>query len=105
MGRAEANAERLKIKADNEAAIIRANAAAELEIAKCLSKAKEIEVNAEVEHAANWQGLRDHKERMMSVDALGNLSTNGKVVIAGKQGQELINEYTKGLDEINEKFQ
>lgn len=48
--------------------------------------------------------MRDHKERMASVDALAQLSKTGKVVIAGKQGQELLNEYTKGLDEINDKF-
>jgi hypothetical protein len=55
-------------------------------------------------HAGNWQGLRDHRERMASCDALGELSKSGKMIIAGDRGKDLLSEYTKGLDEINSKF-
>lgn len=41
---------------------------------------------------------------MASCDALGELSKNGKMVIAGDRGKDLLSEYTKGLNEIDAKF-
>lgn len=98
---AEAYENKMKQEADHEAALIIETAQAQLEVAQNRSQAYKIESGAEANFANNLQGKRVHVEKMQLMDSLKD--TKAQFVVSGKNGQQLLDFYSKTLTEIEQR--
>jgi uncharacterized membrane protein YqiK len=96
----EAEAYKIKcmIEAENKARITRENAEARLEVAKAKSEALIREATAEEKAQANMEGLRRHSEKMKLADGLENLARKGNMIVAGENGQKVLDFYNQTLE-------
>ena len=89
----EAEAYKLKQHtiADNEASIMRSNAQTRLDVAKNKSQALIKESKAESQNSNNMEPMRIHTEKMKLAGAMQEAAWKGKMVVAGKNGGEVLN--------------
>ena len=86
--------------ADTEAAIIRLNAQARLDVAKNRTAALIKESVAETAQSNNLEPKRRHDEKLHMVDALTSVAENGQMVVSNKNGQSVLNFYNNALDTV-----
>lgn len=77
---------------------MRSNAAARLEVAKNKSSALIKEANSESSNSAKMEGMRRHTEKMRLAGSLQDVSFNGKMVVAGKNGEAVLDFYKDTLN-------
>lgn len=96
----EAEAYKIKcmIEADNKATIIRENAQARLQVAKNKSEALIKEASAEEKAQTSLEGMRRHTEKMTLAESLQNLASKGHMIVAGQNGQKVLDFYNQTLD-------
>lgn len=46
------------------------------------------------------EGLRKHKEKLKMAESLAEMAKHGKMVIAGKNGQDVLNFYNETLETV-----
>jgi hypothetical protein len=95
---AEAYKTKCMIEAENKAKIIRENAEARLEVAKNKSEALIKEANAEEKASNGMEGLRRHAEKMHLAEGLHNLAKKGHMIVAGENGQKVLDYYSQTLE-------
>ena len=88
--------------ADNESKIIKEQAQTRLQVAKLKCEALIKESQAETTNSEHMQGMRSHTEKMALQDELEQLTSNGKVVLSGQQGEKILDYYTNTITEIQE---
>jgi hypothetical protein len=98
---AEAYDAQQRTLADAEVQIIKANAAARLEIASNKSQALEREAEAELNQSGNMEPMRRHTEKMELNHALQRLAENGNMIVSGKNGQNVLDFYNGAIDQIS----
>lgn len=59
-----------------------------------------LEADAEGLQGQNLDNKRKHEERMASVDHLANLMRTNKVIIGGKNGEDLLNFFKETQDMV-----
>ena len=79
---------------------MRQEAQARLDVAKDKTEALITEAKAESAHTDKFEGLRKFEQRMKLQSALQQLASNGKVILAGKNGQDVLNYYNKTVQEV-----
>ena len=90
-------------EADIKAKIIRDNAEARLAVAKDKSEAFMKEASSEEKAAGAMEGTRKHDEKMKLAETLKKLSSNGHMVISGKNGEQVLNYFNKTIDDISKR--
>jgi hypothetical protein len=88
------------LEADIQSQIITENADARLEVAKNKSQALMKEAAAEGNASAAMEGMRRHKEKMKLAGGLKSLASQGHMVVAGANGQKVLDFYNQTLDLI-----
>ena len=83
--------------------MIKENAKARLEIASNKSQALEKEAEAEMVQANNMEPMRRHMEKMKLNESLQILASNGKMVVSGQNGQQVLDFYNGTIDQIIER--
>ena len=58
------------------------------------------EAEAEMANSQHMEGLRKHDEKMKMAKSLEAMAKNGKMVIAGKNGQDVLNFYNETLETV-----
>lgn len=76
-------------------------AEANLEIAQNRSQALMTEASAEANYTNYLQGKRIHEEKMALLNSLKD--TKAKIVVSGKNGQELLDFYSNTLTQIEQR--
>ena len=97
-GEADSYSAMTKVLAENQAKIVRISADARLESAKNSSQAQLTVARAEGQAQAYLEGQRKHAEAMEKVGVLEQMARNVRMVISGKNGQDLIGYFRKALD-------
>lgn len=87
---ANAHSEAKKIEADIKSKIISINAKNRLEASKLKSQALSIEADAESAQSANLDPKRKHEERMALAENLKQIAALNKMMITGKNAEELL---------------
>ena len=100
---AEAYELQQKTLADAQVEIIKENAKARLEIANNKSKALEKEADSELNQSGNMEPMRRHMEKMKLNQSLKSLASNGKMVVSGQNGQQVLDFYNGTIDQIIER--
>lgn len=98
--KAEAHRDQKHKDADNNAEIIEANAATRLGVAKSKAQALIKEANSELTNSAKVDPMRRHQEKMTLASSLDHISSNGKMVVAGANGQSILNFYNDTMNEV-----
>jgi len=103
MKEAEAYKIQQEIEADNTARMIKENAQARLKTAQSKTKALTRESQAEEKVSDKLEAVRRHTEKMALANALKNLSSNGKMILSGKSGKDVLEYYNKTLDLVSQR--
>jgi len=98
--RAEAYRDRAHKQADNEAAIIQNEAETRLGVSKNRSQALIKEATSEIANSNKIDPLRRFDEKMGLARSLAGVSSRGKMVVAGNNGQQVLNFYADTMSEI-----
>ena len=72
-------------------------------IAENKSKALEKEAEAELDQSGNMEPMRRYMEKMKLNNSLKFLASNGKMVVSGQNGQQVLDFYNGTIDQIIER--
>jgi len=80
---------------------MKSSAEARLEVAKAKSEALQKEAATESENSENIQPMRSHEARMEMSDVLEKMAKDGKFVVSGKTGQQVLDSFTGVIKTID----
>ena len=66
------------------------------------SAALSIEADAEASQSANLENKRKAEEKMLTAKNMSLLAKNNKIVISGKNGEDLLNFFKETTDLVNQ---
>ena len=97
---AEAYRQMKTIEADTQAKIIMECAETRYNVAKNKSQALIKEATAEEKSSAAMEGIRRHTEKMKLAASLQELAKRGKMVISGKNGQQVMDFFNSTIVQV-----
>ena len=72
-----------------------------LQVAKLKTQALILEADAEGAQANNLEAKRKHEQKMKLSEEMANLVGTNKIILSGKQGEELLNYFKDTTDLVN----
>lgn len=96
-GEADSYSAKTKVLAENDSKVIRINADGRLESAKNTSSAQTMIARAEGQAQSYLEPQRKHEEAMEKVSVLERMARNARMVISGKNGEDILSFFRKAL--------
>jgi hypothetical protein len=62
-----------------------------------------MESNAEANQGNNMEGMRRHKEKMVLVGGMAGMASKQKMVVAGANGQKVLEYYNNTVDMVQKR--
>lgn len=72
-----------------------------LDVAKLKTLAQQVEADAENAQSGNLENKRKQEQKLKMADNLSSLAANNKLVISGKNGEDLLNYFKETTDLVN----